>query len=48
LPSTTVKTRDTSMKPFVKRSAEAAIKAARADLDHVGGTHLPNVRRNTD
>jgi hypothetical protein len=48
LPSTNVTVRDTAMRPFVKRSAEAVIKAARADLDHVGGTHLPNVRRNTD
>jgi hypothetical protein len=48
LPSTNVRVRDSAMRPFVKRSAEAAIKAARADLDHVGGTHLPNVRRNTD
>jgi hypothetical protein len=48
LPSTKVKVRDTSMKPKVVRSAEAIIKAARGDLNHVGeGDYMPGVRRST-
>jgi hypothetical protein len=46
LPSTNVRTRDTSMRPLVKRSAEAIIKQARSDLDHVGeDDYIPRVRR---
>jgi hypothetical protein len=50
LPSTgkRVETRDTGMKPFVKRSVEATLKAARSDQNHLDeADYMPNVRRQT-
>jgi hypothetical protein len=46
LPSTKVRTRDTAQKPFVKRSAEAMIKAAREDTNNVdSGNYCRGIRR---
>jgi hypothetical protein len=50
LPNTGKKmeTRDTAMRPKVVRSAEAAIKAARSNLNHVGEhDYMPGIKRYT-
>jgi hypothetical protein len=44
LPSTKVTTRDTAMKPKVSRKVDAAM-AGKDDLNHVGGSYMPTVRR---
>jgi hypothetical protein len=44
LPSTKVTVRDTAMKPKVSRKIDSAM-AGKGDLNHVGGSYLPNVRR---
>jgi hypothetical protein len=40
-----VETRDTGMAPKVSRKVDAAMKAAKGDVNHVGSGYLKNVRR---
>ena len=49
LPSTgkRVSLRDTNMQPKVNRKADAAMKAAKADPNHLGSLYMRNVRRET-
>lgn len=44
LPSTTVKARDTAMKPKEQRKVDSAM-AGRGDLNHVGGSYMRGIRR---
>ena len=47
LPSTKINVRDTAMAPRVSRNVERTIKAARADVNHVGSSYMSGIRRTT-
>ena len=44
-PDREMKDRDSSMRPFVKRSVDAILKEARSDPDHYGSDFMKSTRR---